>query len=57
MKPMLFLEPIAMTKTPAEGQTEPEVNPEFSRPAFTDLRDAAPKIAAATSFELKLRRY
>lgn len=57
MKPMLFLTPVAMTSTPAAGQTEPLVNPEFSRPAFTDLRDAAPKIAAAASFELKLRRY
>lgn len=59
MKVKITLNPIAPAKAPAvAGPTlEPVTSESLKRPAIDDLREAAPKIAAAASFELKLRRY
>lgn len=60
MKPKISLKPVALpikSLSLAGPALEPVVSAELARPALTDLRDSAPKIAVAAPFALKLRRF
>lgn len=61
MKPKISLKPVAppaiRSLSLAGPALEPVLSADVARPALSDLRDAAPKIAVAAPFALKLRRF